>query len=65
MGRGAERAGGAGAAFLEPKSPPPEDEPPRRERCGGDGGEERVRLGDCCVLQERRFDHRSSAVCNR
>lgn len=30
-GRGAERVG-AGAAFLEPKSPPPE-EPPRRERC--------------------------------
>ena len=30
-GRGAEREG-AGAAFLEPKSPPPDDEPPRRER---------------------------------
>jgi hypothetical protein len=32
VGRGALRVG-AGAAFLEPKSPPPEDEPPRRERC--------------------------------
>jgi hypothetical protein len=54
-GRGAARWGGAGAAFLAPKSPPPEVLPPRRERCGEKEGQKKSRLAERCAKDHSRI----------